>query len=95
MLTPLRPIDSRRTITAAPHQHPGGAPKTTSDKADWREPMKTLAPAVATASLGLLAVDVGVAHAGGPNYFGIPAQWWILDGRDQAQRRHSVGSSAH
>jgi hypothetical protein len=38
--------------------------------------MRTLASAVTTASVTLLGADV--AHAAGPDYFGIPAQWWIL-----------------
>jgi hypothetical protein len=38
--------------------------------------MKTLVSAVATALVSLLGADV--AHAGGADYFHVPAQWWIL-----------------
>jgi hypothetical protein len=38
--------------------------------------MKTLGSAVATALVGVLGPDV--AHASGPDYFGIPVKWWLL-----------------
>jgi len=38
--------------------------------------MKTLVAAVNAASL--TALSTGVAYAGAPEYFNIPAKWWIL-----------------
>ena len=38
--------------------------------------MKALASAVAAASVSVLGT--GVAHAGGPSYFGVSVKWWIL-----------------
>lgn len=38
--------------------------------------MKALVSAVVAVLVSLLGA--GVAYAGGPSYFGIPAQWWIL-----------------
>jgi len=47
-----------------------------SDKADWREPMKTLVAAVAAVLVSLLGA--GVAHAGGAGYLlGILLKYWI------------------
>jgi hypothetical protein len=47
-----------------------------SDNADWREPMKTLVSAVATALVSLLGADVALAS--GPDYFHVNVKWWIL-----------------
>lgn len=46
------------------------------DEADWREPMKTLVSAIATALVILLGADV--AHAGGADWLlKIHYKYWI------------------
>jgi hypothetical protein len=46
---------------------------------DWREPMKTLASAIAAASVTLLGTEI--AYAGAPSYLvflNIPIRYWIF-----------------